>query len=403
MVLDDMRYRINKKEWEKYKGPPPDHPCADSKLKDSVKAQRTIRLFKSAVNYGARSQSDPHEKPTYLPRKEKRLIHRKLQGGKLKILHCGTGTSSQVPLRNQQRRDGNVADVFVHTGTNKKQGFDINLSMSPYEFRMGHNIMSGIRNVFNGNLRDLLSYDVYHIFHDAFLLPSRKDIWWLKKHLGKKVLLDWRGQGVRVWDFHTKPWFKNIKQTCATPDLLDFQEYEGQFEWVPIGIEVNKIRESVKSEFHEIPTLIHSPSNRSTKGTPDVLRAIKQLQKDKYKFNFILNEKQPYDVTLRNFGKSDICVGWMDEDFGIYAKIEMENMALGNTVCATLRKEFVDNYYKGCPIVRVTPKNLVENLKYLIEDYDFRKKNIKKNIDYVTKMHDVVPVSKKFYQVYKQC
>src|SRR3989338_9504972 len=115
-------------------------------------------------------------------------------------------------------------------------------------------------------------------------------MWWLKKYLGKKILLDWRGQGVRVWGFHTRPWFRNIKQTCATPDLLDFQAYEGQFEWVPIGIEVNAIRKSVESEFHEMPTLIHSPSNRNTKGTPQVLRAIKQLRKEKYKFDFILNE-----------------------------------------------------------------------------------------------------------------
>src|SRR3989344_4993775 len=403
MLLDDMRYPIDKKRWERYHGPPPDHPCSDPALKDSEKCLRTVRLFKSAVNYGAREQADPSEKPTCLPSEEKRALRSKTEKDTLKVLHCGTGTSSQVPLRNQQRKDGHIADVFVHTGTNKKQGFDINLSMSPYEFSWKHNILSGMRNVVNGNFRDLLNYEVYHLYHDAFLLPNRRDIWWLKKYLGKKVLLDWRGQGVRVWGFHTLPWFKDIKQTCATPDLLDYQQYEGQFEWVPIGIEVNKIRESVKSEFHEIPTIIHSPSNRNTKGTVHVLKAIKQLRKDKYKFDFILNEKQPHDVTLRNFGKSDICVGWMDPDFGIYAKIEMENMALGNTVCATIREDFLKDQFKGCPIVNVTPDSLVKNLRWLIEDYDFRKKNVKKNIDYVTRMHDIVPVSRKFYKVYKEC
>jgi len=81
----------------------------------------------------------------------------------------------------------------------------------------------------------------------------------------------------------------------------------------------------------------------------------------------------------------------------------MENMALGNTVIASVKQEYIDNYYKGCPIIPATPKDLVKQMKWVIEDYDFRKQNRKKNKDYVKNMHDVKPVSKKFYKVYKEC
>lgn len=398
-MLDDVRCRIDKKEWEKYRGCPHKSSCP---YYGSAKCKRTYYLFNTAVRYDARERANKEDKPVSLAKNQKKLL-KSSNKDRMKILHCGTGTSGQTVLRDRQRKDGYTADVFVHTTTNKKQGFDINLSMSPYEFGIPHNALSVVKNIFNGNFRDLLRYDLYHIYHDAFLLPSRKDIWWLKKYLGKKVLLDWRGQGVRVWGFHTLPWFKNIKQTCATPDLLDYQLYEGQFEWVPICVDTSHLS-SVKKEFHEkIPTLIHAPSNRATKGTPHVLRAIKQLKKDGYKFNFILNENLPWETTIQNYAKSDICVGWMDPMFGIYAKIEIENMALGNTVVASVKPEYIDKYYIGCPIVPATPKDIVKQLKWVIEDYDFRKQNIKRGKEYVKKMHDVVPVSKRFYKIYNEC
>lgn len=396
-MLDEVRCRIDKKAWEKRKGCPEKPTCP---YYGSAKCKRTYYLFSTAVRYDARQIASPDDHPVCLGKRQKDLLK---NSNKMKILHCGTGTSGQAVLREQQRKDGHIADVFVHTMTNKKQGFDINLSMSPYEFGVMHNAFSIARNIFNGNFRDLLRYDLYHIYHDAFLFPSRKDIWWLKKYLKKKVLLDWRGQGVRVWGFHTLPWFKGIKQTCATPDLLEYQVYEGQFEWVPICVDAKKLMR-IKTETHDnMPTIIHAPSNRKTKGTPDVLKAISQLKKEGYKFNFILNENLPWEKTIENYAKSDICVGWMDPAFGIYAKIEIENMALGKTVVASVKPEYIEKYYKGCPIVPATPKDLVKQLRWIIGDSSFRKQNIKKGRDYVMRMHDVVPVSKRFYRIYEEC
>lgn len=399
MAVDNVRYPINKREWERYKGPPPGHPCSIPKNRNSAKCKRTIDLFNSAVTYDIKERVNRDEDVKSLPIDEKRLLKSK---DRLKILHVGTGTSIQNVYRDMQRKDGHISHVMIHTSTAKKKGYDINLSMSPYEFGWGHNIKSVVSNVFNGNFRDLMRYDVYHIHHDAFLLPSKKDIAWLKHSLKKKVLLDWRGQGVRVWGFNCLPWLKDLKQICSTPDLLDYQMYDGQFEWLPYGIDIDFFRKIKTYENEDNPLILHATANRKVKGTEHVFRAVNELKKEGYKFRFLLNDRLPYDQTIKNYAKSDIVIDWINPLYGIYGTVSIESMALGKTCCASLNPRY-DRYLPGCPVVDCSPKNLKEKLVYLIENPSERKRIGKRGRVFAGNLHDMSKIIKRLYKIYEEC
>ncbi|PIN86295.1 hypothetical protein COV19_05800 [Candidatus Woesearchaeota archaeon CG10_big_fil_rev_8_21_14_0_10_44_13] len=398
-TVDDVRYFIDKRKWENHRGPPPGHPCADPKLKNTAKCRRTIELFNSAVTYDIKKNVDRKESVRCLTGMQKADLKRK---DKLKILHIGTGTLIQNVYRDLQQKDGNVSHVMVHTTTAKKGGYDMNLSMSPYEFGWGHNIKSILANTFNGNFRDLLRYDVYHIHHDAFLLPSKKDIAWLKYKFKKKVLLDWRGQGVRVWGFNCIPWLSKIRQICSSPDLLDFQEYEGQFEWLPFGIDIGYFNRIKTTSDEDNPLIMHATANWKIKGTDHVLKAVDELKKEGYKFRFLLNDKVPYETTVKNYAKSDIVVDWINPIYGIYGTVSIESMALGKACCASLNPKY-DRYLPGCPVVNCSPKDLKEKLIYLIENPSERKRIGKEGKEYVRKMHDIKKIKDKLYDIYDEC
>jgi len=392
-------YKIKKKEWEKYGRCPHIYHCTSYGNETCIRTHDlyiTNKAFNPKKDVGRFFK----EEVKSLAKEQKA----ELKSDKMKVLHIGAAGMEPTLLTEYYRKKGIVSHMLLHSMTNVRVNYDINLSVSPYLFSVAHNIRSMIKNLFNGNLRDIFKYDVYHIHWGAFLLPNQIDLWFLKNKLGKKVLLDWKGQDVRMWDFNRIPWLTKIRQTATTPDLVDYSLFPGQIEWVPFGIDLGKLdsmRE--KKKFSEDnPLIIHPTNNWPVKGTESILRVIKELKKEKrYKFRFLLNNNLPYDQTLRNYLRSDICVDWMNHLYGTFCAVSIENMALGNVVCASTNNQHME-LMPDCPVVDVQPHSLKEKLIYLIENPSVRKDLGRKGVKHTHKVYDIKNSAKRYLEIYNE-
>lgn len=140
----------------------------------------------------------------------------------------------------------------------------------------------------------------------------------------------------------------------------------------------------------EIPLILHAPSNRTVKGTVQILAAVDQLRHDGVRFDFRLLEGVP-NATLRELlSEADIVVDQIFSD--TVATLALESMATGNAVLARYLPELA-LIPKECPVVNVNAGNLVDKLREVILDRNTRKELAQRGRPFVERYHDHVGVA----------
>jgi len=147
------------------------------------------------------------------------------------------------------------------------------------------------------------------------------------------------------------------------------------------------------------PLVVHAPSNRSKKGTEDVIAACALLPVE-----LDLVEGVPHDEARERYGRADIVVdqlvaGW----HGIFA---LEAMALGKPVVAYLKPEVVERteraYGTKVPIVPATADTLVEALRPLVADAELRRRIGAESRAYVERVHDIDVIADRLVDLYSR-
>lgn len=201
---------------------------------------------------------------------------------------------------------------------------------------------------------------------------------------------------IKLFDkYATKIYTLNPDLKAVLPARTEFLPYThvDLDKWVPVyNTEHRKLR------------IIHAPSHREFKGTGYVMKAIEELQKRHFDFEFELIENIPYQEVKKHYEEADLLIdqvlaGW-------YGGLAVELMALGKPVVCYLREEDLQYIPAGMkedmPIINATPDTLVDTLAYWLGQP--RQKLVelgKRSRAYVEKWHNPIKTAKKLKQDYE--
>ncbi len=263
----------------------------------------------------------------------------------------------------------------------------------------------------------VLRYFWRFIHHDAFiflygdtLLPYNLDLPILKL-LRKKVIMWFIGSDIRHYELFeaaakkagVKYYFgmyddreklsnlkakqRMIKRVERYADyILSFPDMSQlltrRYYYLSVPLDIQNIR------YNNIPNprpiVVHAPSDAVKKGTSYVVKAVEQLKKEGYDFEFHLFQNMPNKVVRETLSKADIA---LDQFFGHAVGVfGVEAMAAGCAVLGGNIPEF--SHRPGVPVIHTDPDNIYQNLKLLLENPKLRQELGEKGRKYVEKYHD---------------
>jgi len=175
----------------------------------------------------------------------------------------------------------------------------------------------------------------------------------------------------------------------AKPDRAQFLTKPYNLIWPAIDLRTVKYRVLQSDE----PLILHAPSSRLIKGTKYVLNAIKKLEKENYKFRFMLCENIRNEELKKKLFDSEIIIDQLLlPGYGLFS---IEAMASGNAVLGSAVAGY-NGFSDDLPIVTTTPDTIYENLKMVLEDPGLRVELAKKGRKYVEKYHELRKVTRDF-------
>jgi len=306
-----------------------------------------------------------------------------------RILQIGDVAGGPQTLAKYQRKLGYTSDTLSFYQHKYNYGLDFYLPHKTF-------LPNIIEKIFK-LLKFSPNYDIYH-FHvgTAGLEGLDLAVW---KMLGKTAVIHYHGSEIR--GKKDRYFYQKLSDAIivSTPDLL---QYTSNAVLIPIPADLEALPYIGVCENPDTITIVHAPSDRKIKGTHHVIQAVKTLKDDGYNVTLLLIENMVHDKALEYYKKADIVVGWINPNFGIYANVSIENMAMGKPVICSINPNYVHKYYKNLPICNSNPENLVENLRILIEDYKLRKKLGEKGRKYVEEIHDGDKIAKKVLSLYDE-
>jgi len=352
----------------------------------------------------------------------------------MRVLHCPTDVGGNAwILSRAERKLGLDSEVMVFQKTWLGYPADIDLQLTK-----NHPARSALR-LLAFFIKALTRYDVFHFNFGRSLLPYSRYLGPLElsdlpilKGLGKKIVVTYQGSDVRQKNFcasnfaisayaeadsygSDKAYLSDaLKRKRAdkfgryahkifslNPDLLYVLPPRAEFlpyssvdltEWLP----------SSKSK-EERFVILHSPTNRSIKGTRYILEAIDRL-KDKYKnVVLMLVEGVPHGKVKELYAQADLAidqllVGW-------YGGFAVEMMALGKPVVCYIREEdlkFIPGQMKDdLPIVNANTDTIYEVLSRLVEQQDQLHLIGERSRAYVERWHDPMKIALRTKEVYE--
>jgi len=270
-------------------------------------------------------------------------------------------------------------------------------------------------------IKCLFKYEYFHFHFGESLLPFNLDLP-VMKLFKKKMVMEFWGSDVIQLDkaihytlFSLKELreiFPRINDQKKRKRLAKIGRYikttiVGDYSLLPFlpksivvrqAFDINKLPYvGAKSTGKQI-MIVHAPTDRKIKGTKYVLETIKRLKREGYKVNFWLIEKMSNRDAIEAYKRADIAVDdLLQGPYGIFA---IECMALGKPVLCR-RDEKLEKYYQDLPIINTSPKNIYQNLKYLIEHPRIRQRLGKEGRMYVEKNHNAKNIAQKLLKVYK--
>lgn len=243
-------------------------------------------------------------------------------------------------------------------------------------------------------------YDVYHLHYGRSLLPFNVDLPLLKIR-GRQIVAHYHGSDIRGrGEGILTERLAEIK-FVSTPDLLtDVPDAT----WIPNPVAVpsyDKYRECSGTIRRSTVNILHAPTNRETKGTEYIVRAVEELQQEGHSIKFSLVEKTSHGTLMEMVSRADIVVDQINMEAGWYGVFGCEAMALKKPVCAYIREDLEDEYLPCKPIVNVNPRNITEQLRSLIQNRDLRLELGERGYRYVAEVHDAVKTTEMVTQYYR--
>jgi glycosyltransferase involved in cell wall biosynthesis len=235
--------------------------------------------------------------------------------------------------------------------------------------------------------------DVFHFYFGLTLLP--KSIQFpLLRATGRKSVFHFLGSDIRGKSPAELAYGKRAgAQIVGSYDAI---RWVPEAHVVPPGLDLRGYESHPPSDAPR-PLVVHAPSNRTKKGTQDVIDACAHLPVD-----LDLVEGVPHEQARRRYARADIVVDQLNAGWhGVFA---LEAMALGKPVVSHLKPDVVERSAEAfgvrVPIVAATKDTLVEALGPLVEDAARRRELGAAGRAYVEQVHDIDRVADRLIAIY---
>jgi len=311
----------------------------------------------------------------------------------MRVLHINNIANVAKIMRDAQRKLGVMAEV---TAVKWRYSGEIDHPIPP-----NPKLLANVK-LFIWILRNIGKYDVVH-YHGK---PGITAIYYSVKRC--PTILHFHGSEIR--NARSVPFVSFAKRTfVSTPDLvepakkLDLPEVEYLPNPVPMHdlspVEIGRRGEEVKSG--RTPNLVHLPTNRSVKGTDNLLQAIEILREMGIDVNLDIVEHVGPKEALERMKNADIVVDWVSPKYRIYGLVSIQAMALSIPVICHIDPAI---YPEKPPIqtVDATPEGIAKGIKHLIESAESWGEIGKREREFALKTHDSLKIAKKLKAVYEE-
>ena len=268
-------------------------------------------------------------------------------------------------------------------------------------------------------VKSLIRFDVMHSYFGYSLLPFNIDAY-IYRLFNVKCFAEFLGSDIRFMynmdiDY---PYYKNNYPTEATRRKVvrrlnrllrhvkgiiihDYEllphlpESDKPVYIVPLRVNISEIIPQYPELNRKKPVIVHSPTNRSTKGTEGILKKLKEVKGD---YEFILVENKPHEEAMEIYRNADIIIDMIS--YGTYGVLSIEAMAMGKPVITYISPDVKKHFPEELPIISTDFEGLPDTLDSLIADPRLRYDIGVKGREYAERYHDHVKVTKYLYDIY---
>jgi glycosyltransferase involved in cell wall biosynthesis len=307
------------------------------------------------------------------------------------ILHVENQAGVANQLAQAQRRLGHQAVVMETWYNTLNEPHDV-------DFYYDHKGL--LSDISNGRriVRFARDFDIVHVHGGIFW--KRWDVVAMGLYLRKPMVVHYHGSETRDgYGLHYK--FLAGHKFVSRPDLL---------KWIPTGEYIpNPVGEHEYSfDVTSKPRVFHMSTNRRTKGTDLIQKALEELSKERDDFEYVILDKVDHATAMKELGRSHILIDQVIDSQAVnipsvIGLATFEAMAMGKVSISTFDQEY-QRYYPGCPVIAIEPDlgALKEAIAKGIEDLPTMKKIGLAGRQYVKEHHSADEIVKRVMQVYEE-
>lgn len=164
---------------------------------------------------------------------------------------------------------------------------------------------------------------------------------------------------------------------------------------VPLRVDLSKFDPVYPDRENKRPVIVHAPSKRATKGTEEILKALKKVTWD---YELILVEGKTQEEAIEIYKKADIIIDQIS--VGTYGVFAIEAMALGKPVITYISDEMRETLPDELPIVSADFDTLPEVIDGLVSDGEKRYELGLAGRQYAERFHDNKRVAAYLAKIY---
>ncbi len=240
----------------------------------------------------------------------------------------------------------------------------------------------------------LENFDVVH--YDGgldFFRDARIATRWKKK--GKKIVCHYLGSDLRVRGIDPRMnELSDLNLTNESDHLLRHPDIH--YLYIPFDASEFHVKEQENQRLR----IIHSPSNRSTKGTELVLPVMERVQRTR-NVEFLLVESTPHREVIRIKQTCDIAIEQVGNYGGTgYGRNSLEALAMGIPTVTEMTPDYIA-WLPENPFVLATPETLFDRLIELIDNPALRRQKGLAGRSWVEKYHSFKSVNERLMQLYR--
>jgi len=216
------------------------------------------------------------------------------------------------------------------------------------------------------------------------------------KALGKKMVCHYMGSDLRLRGVHpVMDRLSDLNLTNESDHLLVHPDIH----YLYIPFDASRYR--IRTRENEKIRVVHSPSNRTMKGTDLIIPVMERLKKER-NVEFLLIENTPHDEVLAIKETCDIAIEQVGNYGGTgYGRNSLETLAMGIPTVTEMTPDYLE-WLPENPFVLATPETLFERLTELIDDPASRRQRAASGRAWVEKYHSYASVHARLMELYAE-